>query len=131
MTVPSVPVGTPQSSASACPYCMWSLAQSSSGPDAQIQACTSCGTRYHADCFAENGGCAVFGCPAWTARQMGLPGVMPPAPQVVIHASPPQTVAAWEAVQPRQIFCEQCGVMISSDDSFCGSCGSSVYRGAP
>jgi hypothetical protein len=155
MTAPSAPLGTPQHSAATCPYCMWSLAGTSNELDSQVQSCPSCGTQYHADCFTENGGCAVFGCPAWTARQMGLP-VVGSAPQIALHnlPAPPPHVAApapsaayqapppppppppasnWipQEAQATQRFCEQCGVMISAEDSFCGGCGSPVHRGSP
>lgn len=41
----------------ACPYCRAKvLAEDSS------VACEGCGTVHHADCYAENGGCTIFGC---------------------------------------------------------------------
>lgn len=40
-----------------CPYCRTPFE-----PDDEIVACPACGTEHHADCFAENGGCTVFGC---------------------------------------------------------------------
>lgn len=44
--------------AAICPYCRTAIA-----PDSPEQLlCTGCGTPHHADCFAENGGCTVFGC---------------------------------------------------------------------
>jgi hypothetical protein len=39
-----------------CPYCRETI----EGRDAT--RCPSCGTPHHQDCFAENGGCTVFGC---------------------------------------------------------------------
>ena len=30
--------------------------------EGERQDCPTCGTAHHADCFAENGGCTVFGC---------------------------------------------------------------------
>lgn len=155
MTTPNAPLGLPKQSALTCPYCLWNFAGSSSEPDSPIEICPSCGTKYHADCFAENGGCAVFGCPAWTSRQMELSDVGA-APQVALHnlplapSSPPLPAAprpAYPPPRPRQAyppppngtpqhpevvqrFCDQCGVTISAGDNFCGSCGSPVYRGA-
>ncbi|HZD95901.1 MAG TPA: NINE protein [Candidatus Sulfotelmatobacter sp.] len=41
-----------------CPYCR--MAFEGTGP-AKI-FCTACGTPHHEDCYAENGGCTVFGC---------------------------------------------------------------------
>ena len=41
----------------ACPYC-----RSGFEPDDQTTVCEACATPHHADCYAENGGCTVFGC---------------------------------------------------------------------
>src|ERR1700692_2491372 len=40
-----------------CPYCRCPL----EAGDTQT-TCPGCETPHHADCFAENGGCTVFGC---------------------------------------------------------------------
>jgi len=40
-----------------CPYCRTPFEA-----DDEIVTCPACGTEHHADCFAENGGCTVFGC---------------------------------------------------------------------
>jgi len=42
---------------SACPYCRAPL----EAEDESI-ICEACATPHHADCYAENGGCTVFGC---------------------------------------------------------------------
>ena len=47
-------------SSAVCPYCRGAI-------DAQAGeelVCPGCGTPHHADCYAENGGCTVFGCSA-------------------------------------------------------------------
>jgi hypothetical protein len=50
----------PASSAEAvCPYC-----RAGFEPDEEIHPCPACGTPHHADCFAENRGCTIFGCTA-------------------------------------------------------------------
>lgn len=41
----------------ACPYCRTGFE-----PDEEITVCEACATPHHADCYAENGGCTVFGC---------------------------------------------------------------------
>ena len=41
----------------ACPYC-----RSPFEPEDEIVTCEACATPHHADCYAENGGCTVFGC---------------------------------------------------------------------
>ena len=42
-----------------CPYCRMEFTDD--GP-AKIY-CTACGMPHHEDCYMENGGCTVFGCP--------------------------------------------------------------------
>jgi TM2 domain-containing membrane protein YozV len=41
----------------ACPYC-----RAPFEPDEEVKVCEACATPHHADCYAENGGCTVFGC---------------------------------------------------------------------
>jgi len=41
-----------------CPYCRSEVSES----EGERKDCPGCGTPHHADCFAENGGCTVFGC---------------------------------------------------------------------
>ncbi len=43
--------------ATACPYC-----RAGFEPDDEVTVCEACATPHHADCYAENGGCTVFGC---------------------------------------------------------------------
>jgi len=40
-----------------CPYCRTPVDDAANRHD-----CAGCGTPHHADCYAENGGCTVFGC---------------------------------------------------------------------
>jgi hypothetical protein len=48
-----------------CPYC-----RSAIEPGAGDELlCPGCGTPHHSDCFAENGGCTVFGCSAAPADE--------------------------------------------------------------
>jgi TM2 domain-containing membrane protein YozV len=42
----------------ACPYCRTEIDPADDGR----MECSSCGAPHHQDCFAENGGCTVFGC---------------------------------------------------------------------
>ena len=44
-------------SAEVCPYCRTAIAA-----EDVSQACEGCGTVHHADCYAENGACTIFGC---------------------------------------------------------------------
>ncbi len=41
-----------------CPYCRTEVGDGKG----ERSDCPGCGTPHHADCFAENGGCTVFGC---------------------------------------------------------------------
>jgi hypothetical protein len=43
--------------AGVCPYCRTNIC----GED-RLVVCEGCGTAHHADCYAENGGCTIFGC---------------------------------------------------------------------
>jgi hypothetical protein len=42
-----------------CPYCRTELDAPDAGPQ---KICEGCGTPHHEECFAENGGCTLFGC---------------------------------------------------------------------
>jgi TM2 domain-containing membrane protein YozV len=41
-----------------CPYCRTEIGET----EGEQTSCPGCSTPHHADCFAENGGCTVFGC---------------------------------------------------------------------
>jgi TM2 domain-containing membrane protein YozV len=41
-----------------CPYCRTEVGEA----EGERKDCPGCGTPHHTDCFAENGGCTVFGC---------------------------------------------------------------------
>lgn len=41
-----------------CPYCRTEVGDT----EGERKDCPTCATPHHADCFAENGGCTVFGC---------------------------------------------------------------------
>jgi len=43
-----------------CPYCRCPVKD----PEKEAIVCAGCGTPHHSDCYAENGGCTVFGCSA-------------------------------------------------------------------
>jgi hypothetical protein len=59
-----------------CPYCRFPLKQG-----APVQTCPACHASHHADCWNDNGGCAVLGCAA-------APGVSPAAPPPVTAPVP-------------------------------------------
>lgn len=57
-----------------CAICMTPV-----GPEDAATACPSCAAPYHAECWADNGGCAVYGC-AMVPKTDGLkPLEIPPA----------------------------------------------------
>lgn len=43
-----------------CPYCRTEIESAASAEDVTI--CEGCNTPHHKECFAENGGCTLFGC---------------------------------------------------------------------
>ncbi len=53
--------------ATICPYCRTAFAS----PEEEM-ACQGCGTPHHQDCYAENGGCTVFGCTSAPAEEPKL-----------------------------------------------------------
>lgn len=74
-----------------CPYC-----RSTFEPEDEVKLCPACATPHHADCFAENGGCTVFGCTAAPAEEptvsispIDLTSSPNPAPPPVRSAAPP------------------------------------------
>jgi predicted RNA-binding Zn-ribbon protein involved in translation (DUF1610 family) len=48
-----------QNEATLCPICQTNLLQQ----DLKTTSCPECNTIYHTDCWEENNGCAVYGCP--------------------------------------------------------------------
>lgn len=58
---------------SICPYCRSPVASKDGAKE-----CPSCGTEHHADCWGENGGCAVVGCAAGPAAKKAAGIVLPP-----------------------------------------------------
>jgi len=109
-----------------CPFCLWPLKA-----DESQRECGDCQARYHEECWQENGGCAIFGCPTWAAGQ----GVVQPAPVVApvpaVHPAPGAPAVATatlpaQAAAPATSFCDQCGGRVSPGDRFCGSCGNTL-----
>lgn len=45
-----------------CPYCRTKIGTETIGAEDGPIVCEGCGTAHHADCYAENGGCTIFGC---------------------------------------------------------------------
>lgn len=106
-----------------CAYCLWEFTQAETP---LIQKCESCDTPYHQECFAENEGCTVFGCPAWTARQLGVPLSQVPGAMAPRPTTQTQEVAQSSQLQSNVIdttFCGSCGAAVAFDAKFCTKCG--------
>ena len=89
-----------------CPYC-----QSETARGAAVVRCAKCDTPYHADCWRENGGCAVYGC----ASKACIPPLPPTPPR-----SGPRPPVAQSAGELR---CPNCYARIQPHDDRCISCG--------
>jgi Prokaryotic RING finger family 1 len=67
------PVAGQAETGRACPYCRFPLKEG-----VQIVVCGVCGAPHHADCWHDNGGCAVIACAGGPATdQTGAPGEEP------------------------------------------------------
>src|SRR5215813_12445304 len=81
----------------ACPYCR--MAFDEQGPPKIF--CTACGMAHHEDCYMENGGCTVFGCPKAPAddpkmqvSMQDVHGVVMQQPQYPVYGQPIQVAVA-------------------------------------
>jgi hypothetical protein len=68
--------------AAACPYCRAKI-----GEEEPSLECAGCGTLHHADCYAENGGCTIFGCSKAPADEPKLSVSTPELLAVGAHAA--------------------------------------------
>ena len=66
--------------AEVCPYCRAPIIE-----DEPLTVCEGCGTRHHADCYAENAGCTIFGCRCAPADE---PKLSVSTPELVAVAAP-------------------------------------------
>lgn len=69
-----------------CPYCRTRI----SAEDGPV-VCEGCGTSHHADCYAENGGCTIFGCSKAPGDE---PKLSVSTPDLVAMPATPAPVAA-------------------------------------
>lgn len=77
--------------AGVCPYCRTKIAEEDG-----LMVCAGCGTAHHADCYAENGGCTIFGCSQAPGDE---PKVSVSTPELVAVATP-QAGAAESRLPP-------------------------------
>ena len=85
-----------------CPYCRFPLKEGGA-----IATCPACNAVHHADCYAENGGCAVAGCTAGPSHQTataplwaGSPQPDPRAPDQLAHHAVPTAAGGIGIHQP-------------------------------
>lgn len=69
-----------------CPYCRTKI-MAEDGP----VVCEGCGTSHHADCYAENGGCTIFGCSKAPGDE---PKLSVSTPDLVAMPATPAPIAA-------------------------------------
>ena len=69
-----------------CPYCRFALKQG-----AEVVECGACHAAHHTDCWEDNGGCAVMGCPGAPRAAAGAaaPASPPPPPRTPPPPPPP------------------------------------------
>jgi hypothetical protein len=72
-----------------CPYCQSILAEG-----ARLLACSACGTAHHADCWAQNGGCAAVRCGKHDLAPIPITDL---ATAALVPAAPPAQPAALSA----------------------------------
>lgn len=77
-------------------------------------ACPACHAPYHADCWSENGGCAVYGCPKVPATEARTALEIPPA--------------YWGQEEKQ---CPSCGATIAAAARRCRGCGTMFAGGQP
>jgi hypothetical protein len=86
MSRPTSRIASSEDVGRSCPYCRFAFKQ---GTD--VVACGFCHAAHHADCWADNGGCAIMGCegaPSATAHSAPT-AVAPPAGPPAGRARPP------------------------------------------
>jgi predicted RNA-binding Zn-ribbon protein involved in translation (DUF1610 family) len=107
----SVPAGESVTAASSelCAIC-----QSPLGADETKAACPDCAAVYHADCWQENRGCAVYGCPQ-----------VPPTEK---HDALEVPMAYWGQEHKN---CPVCGTQMLAAATRCRSCGTTFDSAAP
>src|SRR5258708_6244501 len=78
-------------------------------PDDAATACPACAAAYHADCWSDNGGCAVYGCRMVPTTEGLKPLEIPPA--------------FWGREDKN---CPRCNALIAAVAVRCRHCGASI-----
>lgn len=114
----------PPPSAQRCPYCHDALASNALAGD-----CVRCGTRHHASCFAEHGGCSTHGC--GSTRAAAVQG----GARVGVQARPefaPLSCGDCREPLPRETMVARCdgcgGILHVACYERLGACGAGASR---
>ena len=102
-----------------CPVCSTEI----SSDEEQI-VCPDCKMVYHQDCWADNNGCATYGCPS--------SGCLAPPP-LAIHqdeAEVTSTQSALTANSDSTIKCPYCGTGLADGNQICWNCGKDISASA-
>ncbi|MEY2409052.1 MAG: hypothetical protein QOF48_1722 [Verrucomicrobiota bacterium] len=90
------------------------ICQSPLSAEEQRHACPDCASTYHADCWEENRGCAVYGCPQ--------------VPQTEKQDTLEVPMAYWGQEHKN---CPVCGTQMLAAATRCRSCGTTFESAAP
>jgi predicted RNA-binding Zn-ribbon protein involved in translation (DUF1610 family) len=74
-------------------------------------ACPSCGARYHEDCYRENRGCGIYGCPEGPETEKRGDLEIPPAHWGLEHKPCPR---CGERILAAALRCRKCGAVFES-----------------
>ena len=88
------------------------ICQSSLAPDEALAACPSCSTAYHAECWEDNRGCALHGCPMVPPTEPLTDIEMPASVWGVDEKACPSCAKTILAAARR---CRYCGAMLAGD----------------
>ncbi len=80
-------------------------------PGAQVQTCPSCASSYHSECWGENSGCALYGCPG-VPKTEGRQG-LEVAPSYWGQENKP-CPACGQTILAAAIRCRHCGATFDS-----------------
>ena len=98
----------------AAPTALCAICQCPLGADEPQCACPACGAGYHADCWAENGGCAVYGCAEVPATE---------------HRAALEIPVSWWGREHKP--CPACGGEILAAAVRCRHCGATFQSARP
>lgn len=110
---------------SVCPYCRCPIGELEREPI----VCAGCGTPHHSDCYAENGGCTVFGCNAAPEEEpkLSISGAYLATPELAREAQA-QAIPAARPAPPPPVN----GAATATQTVFPhGNSGSVLFRQAP